>query len=186
MVIVSFLGSEWEFQVMQSLRLTCLAVLSAVTCAGGCAEPIKTEYYSRTPPTEPQWRPSRPVSSMRVGIGAESMEDGGTFAAYASGLGAFEYIGWARPELVPNLDCQVECAVSFEHSGDKQVHYCLGRLVANIYTADHSALLDRVVHFHEAMYTSESKRPQFTHDGQDVHKAVRERLFDELIACFGN
>ena len=97
-----------------------MAVLSAVTCAGGCAEPIKTEYYSRTPPTEPQWKPSGPASSMRVGIGAESMEDGGTFAAYASGLGTFEYIGWARPELVPDLDCQVECAVSFEHDGGKQ------------------------------------------------------------------
>ncbi len=167
---------------MQSRRLACLVILGIVTCAGGCAEPIKTEYYSRTPPTEPQWRPGGPASSLRVGIGAESMEDGGTFAAYASGQGAFEYLGWARPELIPGLDCQVECAVSFEHAGDKQVHYCLGRLVANIYNADHSALLDRVVRFHEAMYTSKSKEHQFTHDGQNVHEVVRERLFDELIA----
>ena len=170
---------------MQSPRLARLVILSAVTCAGGCAEPIKTEYYSRTPPTELQWRPSKPASSLRVGIGAESMEDGGTFATYARRQGAFKYIGWARPKLIPDLDCQVECAVSFEHGGGKQVHYCLGRLVANIYNADHSALLDRTVRFYEAMYTSKSKEHQFTHDGQDVHKVVRERLFDELIVYLG-
>lgn len=170
---------------MQSPRLARLVILSIVMCAGGCAKPIKTQYYSRTPQTDSQWRPGKRASSLRVGIGAESMEDGGAFATYAGGQGAFEYIGWARPQLIPDLDFHVECVVSFEHDGDKQVHYCLGRLVANTYNADHSVLLDRTVRFHEAMYTSKSKEDQLTHDGQDVHEVLRERLFDELIAYLG-
>jgi glutamine amidotransferase-like uncharacterized protein len=88
------------------------------------------------------------------------------------------------PTNVQGIDCQLELVLSFEHSGDTQVHYCLGRLVANIYDRGHAQLIGRVVKFHEAMYTASKDNSDTTHDGIRVQNVLREKLFDELIDEF--
>ena len=147
----------------------------------GCAEPIEAEFYSRTPATAAQWSAGRPGAELRVGVGPESPLTGGAFISYAASKGAFAHVDWLRPEHIENLDCVVECALTFEHEGGGNVAYCLGRLVANVYTPDHSRLIDRTIKFHEAMYTPQRKDDQFTHDGRDVHAILQAALFDELI-----
>ena len=82
------------------------------------------------------------------------------------------------------IDCQLVLMLSFEHSGDSHVHYCLGRLIANIYDGAHARLIGRVVKLHEAMYTSSKNNPHTTHDGISVQGVLRDKLFDELIDKF--
>ncbi|MCO6437285.1 MAG: hypothetical protein J5J06_09390 [Phycisphaerae bacterium] len=106
------------------------------------------------------------------------------FISQAKDSGRFESIGWVRPETMQALDCQLELSVSLESSSQKGVRYCLGRIVANIYDNEHSRLLDRVVLFHEVMYTPRnSKQPYVAYDGSSVHKIVRTGLFDQLM-CY--
>lgn len=175
----------------------------------GCAKPIPTEYYSRTPPSAaPRELPGG--KALRVGVSvdvtwalesvratkakrdvgvipdvlyAPARELAEAFITHARDRSAFAEVDWVRPQRVEALDYQVELLVSFEYGGGKSPKYCLGRLVANLYSADHSKLLDRAVFFHEAMYTSkDSKQPQRTLAGEDVLVALRAALFDQLIA----
>jgi hypothetical protein len=118
---------------------------------------------------------------LRVGVGAESMATGQAFISYAASTGVFDFVGWAMPDNVVSLTYQLECTVSFEHDGDSQVHYCLGRLIANVYNADHSRLLERIVKFHEAMYTPRRDDRRYTHESVNVHGTLQNKLFDELI-----
>jgi hypothetical protein len=148
----------------------------------GCAKPIQTELYSRTPDDGPAASTRPAATALRVGMGGDEAAVGAAFIAHAANRQAFASIGWARPENLHELDCQVECTLAFEHGGDSQVHYCLGRLVANIYNADHSRLLDRTVKFHEAMYTPHPRLAHLAHDGTEIEARLRSALFDELIA----
>jgi hypothetical protein len=116
-----------------------------------------------------------------VGLGCEQVAAAEAFVAHAQRRGAFAFVGWATPDNLDKIDCQVDCKLSFRHEGDKQVHYCLGSLVANVYNPDHSRLLARVMRFHEAMYSTEPKNPALTHDGRNMPDALQAALFDELI-----
>ena len=171
----------------------CLATLGTFVVGVGCAKPITTEYYSRSPVARADWRLDKPSGELRVGVGGDSahrnvseeavlMKQAGAFVSHAAG--SFRKIELLSPENVESLDCQIELMLSFEHAGDKQVHYCLGRLIANVYDPAHARLLSRVVKFHEAMYTPAEKNVDATHDGDSVPVKLQSVLFDELIAEF--
>jgi len=165
------------------MRSRDLATISAgMMLMSSCAKPIQTSLYTRTP----LGGISRPIhirgGPLRIGMGCEDPTSAMAFIRYARNRGAFGFMGWARPVNLDTLDYQIDCTLSFEHEGNDQVHYCLGRIVANIYNADHSQLLARVMRFHEAMYTANPKTPAFAHDGQDIVKDLQEALFNELIA----
>ena len=103
------------------------------------------------------------------------------FIEHAAKSRCFKYVGQATPENLSRLDLLIELTVSYEHEGSGNVHYCLGRLIANVYNADHSQFLHRFVKFHEAMYTPGKRDHAFAHDGGDVQAALQRALFDELI-----
>ncbi len=160
-----------------------LPLMIAVVAAGGCAKSaIELQLYGRTPELDAQWKPSIPPNQLWVGVAADG-EESRTCAeqmlSHGDG-GRFAYFGWAQGENLQRLDCQVECLLEFEYSRNKKTQYCLGRLFANIYNADHSALLDRKVFFHEAMYTA-GRKPIVTHDGKSSAGLVSDALFDQLL-----
>ncbi len=156
-------------------------ILTAVFAVNGCAKPIETRIYTRTPPGDVPPSLGRSGASLRIGLGCEAPADAEAFIAHAQHCGAFAFVDWARPENLDQIDCQIDCKLSFRHEGDKQVHYCLGTLVANIYNPDHSRFLARVMRFHEAMYSTDPKNPALTHNGRNMPEALRKALFDELI-----
>ncbi len=158
-------------------------MLAAATVAiPACAKPIQSEFYERTPPQYLAVDPHDTICE-RVGVGAEHARVGEAFIRYAREIDAFEYISWAKPENIESLDCQIECVVSYVHEGSSQVHYCCARLIANVYNADHSRFLQRVVRFREAMYTADRKREGYSHDGVNVHETLKKQLFDDLISA---
>lgn len=193
-----------------------LTIHLALVLGSGCAKPIATEYYSRTPDTPTEWRLEKPTGQVIVGLAIDSpslvaygessaaprtinqavevarreacdtllTQQAGAFLNYASTANAFGKIAFVTPTNVQGIDCQLELMLSFEHAGDSQVHYCLGRLIANIYDGAHAQLIGRVVKFHEAIYTSSKNNPDTTHDGIQVQNVLREKLFDELIDEF--
>ena len=188
------LYNVWSRTTSLCVRLWLTISVLALALLCGCAKPIKTEYYSRTPVDVPSADMvsvcDGDVQTLRVGVGAESMATGQAFVSYAASTGVFDFVGWAMPDNVESLAYQLECTVSFEHDGDSQVHYCLGRLIANVYNADHSKLLERAAKFHEAMYTPSRGDRRYTHEGVNVHGTLQDKLFDELIthvvsACNG-
>lgn len=193
-----------------------LTIHLALVMGSGCAKPIATEYYSRTPDTPTEWRLDKPNEQVIVGLAIDSpslvaygdssaaprtinqgvevarreacdtllTQQAAAFLTYASTANAFGRIAFVTPTNVQGIDCQLELMLSFEHSGDSQVHYCLGRLIANIYDGAHAQLIGRVIKFHEAMYTASKNNPDTTHDGIQVQNVLREKLFDELIDEF--
>jgi len=161
--------------------LAAATVLVTVFVANGCAKPIEMRLYGRTPPGDVAPMLGRSGSALRVGMGCEAMVDAEAFISHAQRRRAFAFVGWARPDNLDQIDCQIDCKLSYRHEGNKQLHYCLGSLVVNVYNPDHSRLLLRVMRFHEAMYTTDPKNLALTHDGQNVQDALREALFDELI-----
>lgn len=191
--------------------------------AAGCAKPIQSEYYSRTPARNGQeWNAGKPASQLSIGVGVDSPSLAATVRPTAnsaapaaiplsgpellaavnadSKMGAiarafiqraahskhFKFVGYATPENISSLDMIIELTTAYEHDGNDHVQYCLGRLIANVYDADHSEFLHRIVRFHEAMYTPRKGNPTFTHDGTNVHNRLQNALFDELIESLAN
>lgn len=167
---------------MHVKKLTTLCFASAICAVSGCAEPIMTEIYSRTPTDIQQSNLEARPGKLRIGLAAEGTVIGGAFIVYAGEADAFEFIGWAQPVNIEQLDYQIECSIKYEYSGSTQNQYCLARLTANVYNADHSHLLDRVIRFQEAMYTSlGEKKQQLTHDNRNMPNALQQALFKDLV-----
>jgi len=190
---------------MTFAALTTMAMLFGA----GCAKPIAPLYYTRTPLDVTTANGLPKGRGLRVGVGVDlsvspqprggrnapaglaaaeataylvAQQVAEAFIQHAREREAFANVNWVLPEDVGTLDCQLEIDLSYEESGNRQAHYCLGRLVANIYNGDHSQLLDRAVFFHEAMYTAkDSKQSHMTSTGEDARASLRSALFEELI-----
>lgn len=196
------------------------AGIAIMALTSGCAKPIQSELYSRSPTETASWKPNKPAEQLLIGVGVDSPSLAMTVRPAAKGLApsaiplsnnellgainadrkmpalaqafinqasqmrCFEYVGYVTPENLSRLDYQVELTVTYEHEGNNQVQYCLGRVIANIYNSDHSQLQHRVVRFHEAMYTPGKRNLAFAHDGTDIHSAVQQALFSDLIRVF--
>lgn len=200
-----------------SIRHLVICVFGTPAVLLGCAKPITTEFYSRSPTAKSEYQAPTPSDQLIIGVGVDSPSLAATVRSASEGrvpsaapidgkqlvaaakadaslrLQAQEFIAYARqkhcfksieevtPENLEKVDLQLELSFAFDEDGDSNVHYCLGRLVANIYNSDHSVLLYRPVRFYEAMYTPSKNRRDLAHDGVEVRATVRRGLFDELI-----